>query len=321
MKTLVTGGAGFIGSHVVDELVRRDAEVIVYDDLSTGFRRHLTPALESGRVELTVGDILDEVALTKAMEGCSTVFHLAANADVRGGPENTRIDLDRNIIGTYTVLESMKRVGADTIVFTSSAAVYGEPDLFPTPESYAPLQTSVYGASKLAAEAYTQAYAEYFGMRALTFRFVSWIGERYSHGVVFDFMNKLRNNPAELEILGDGNQTKSYLHVEDGVRGIFLALDRITERKSVINLGHEEFVTVAHVADMICDEVGLSGVSYRYTGGERGWVGDSPVVHLDISKIKSVGFRPRVSIEEGVRRTVRYLTRNRWLLDSRGGAR
>jgi UDP-glucose 4-epimerase len=317
-KVLVTGGAGFIGSHLVEELVRRGHQVVVYDNLSTGFLRHLDPAINSGRVQFIQGDILDASKLTAAMNGASAVFHLAANADVRGGMTNTRVDLEQNIIGTHRVLEAMRTVGATEIVFTSSATVYGEPNRFPTPEDYAPLQTSLYGASKLAAEALIQAYGEYFGIRSLAFRFVSWIGERYSHGVVYDFVTKLRNNPSELEILGDGRQKKSYLHVEDGVRGIFLALEGITERKNVVNLGHVEHMSVTDLANIVCEEMGLKNVSYRYTGGTRGWLGDSPFVHLDISKISQAGFRPLISIEEGIRRTVRYLLDNTWLLDARG---
>ncbi|MGO9569764.1 MAG: NAD-dependent epimerase/dehydratase family protein [Desulfomonilaceae bacterium] len=317
MKALVTGGAGFIGSHIVDELIRRNNEVIVFDNFCTGFRQHLEPALSEGRIRLVEGDILGGSALAEAMEGVTTVFHLAANADVRGGKLDRNVDLQQNVIGTYRVLEAMKAAGANEIVFTSSATVYGEPDRFPTPEDYAPLQTSLYGASKLAAEAVIQAYGEYFGIQSYVFRFVSWIGERYSHGVIFDFVNKLRAKPGELEILGDGRQQKSYLHVEDGIRGIFLALEKMTAQKNVINLGHVEYINVKDLAQIVCQELGLSNVAYRYTGGSRGWVGDSPFVHLDISKLQSVGFLPRIGIEEGVRRTVRYLLSNPWILELR----
>ena len=317
MKVFVTGGAGFIGSHIVDELISRNHEVVVYDNLSTGYECHMTSVLSSGRVRLVVGDILDYGNLSRAMEGSDLVFHLAANADVRGGKSNTKVDLQQNIIGTHNVLECLRLHGIGEIVFTSSATVYGEPEIFPTPETYAPLQTSLYGASKLAAESIIQAYCEYFGIRSYMFRFVSWIGERYSHGVVFDFINKLRQKPCELEILGDGNQRKSYLHVEDGVRGIFLALENIQESKNVINLGHEDFMNVKRLASIVIEEMGLKDVRFRYTGGQRGWLGDSPFVHLDITKIRSAGFRPLVPIEDGIRRTVRYLLANEWLLGSR----
>jgi UDP-glucose 4-epimerase len=317
MKVLVTGGAGFIGSHLVDELVRRDHHVVVFDNLTTGFETHLKESLRSGRAEFVRGDILDAERLAEAMEGANSVFHLAANADVRGGKADREVDLQQNIIGAHRVMEAMVRTGATNIVFTSSATVYGEPERFPTPESYAPLQTSLYGASKLAAEAMIQAYSEYFGITSHVFRFVSWIGERYSHGVVFDFINKLRSNPRELEILGDGNQKKSYLHVEDGVRGIFEAIEGLKDLKNVVNLGHEDYMNVTDLAEIVCEEMGLKHVSFRYTGGTRGWIGDSPFVHLDISKIRSIGFVPSVKIEEGIRRTARYLLENPWLLDAR----
>jgi UDP-glucose 4-epimerase len=317
MKALVTGGAGFIGSHVVDELVRRNHDVVVYDNFSSGFRGHLDHAVGSGRATVVEGDILDHPKLTAAMDGASTVFHLAANADVRGGMVNTRVDLDQNIIGTHSVLEAMRTVKATAIVFTSSATVYGEPDRFPTPEDCPCLQTSLYGASKLAAEAMIQAYSEYFGIRSHAFRFVSWIGERYSHGVVYDFINKLLRNPRELEILGDGNQKKSYLHVEDGIRGIFMALDKLQEPKNVLNLGHVQYMNVKDVARVVCEEMGLKDVSYRFTGGVRGWLGDSPLVLLDIARMQRIGFEPLIGIEDGLRRTARYLLDNRWLLDSR----
>ncbi len=317
MRTLVTGGAGFIGSHLVDELVRRDNQVIVYDNLSSGFKRHLETLLSNNRITLVEGELLDEERLNAAMKGADTVFHLAANADVRGGKSNTRVDLEQNIIGTHRVLEAMRINGASRIVFTSSATVYGEPDVFPTPESYAPIQTSIYGASKLSAEAMIQAYGEYFGIKSFSFRFVSWIGERYSHGVVFDFIKKLQKNPSELEILGDGNQKKSYLHVEDGVKAIFMAMDNMPDLKNVVNLGHSDYLNVVDLADIVVQEMGLKKVDYRFTGGVRGWLGDSPFVHLDISKIRSAGFEPQVSIEDGIRRTVRYLLANEWLLNNR----
>jgi len=220
-------------------------------------------------------------------------------------------------LGSHSVLEAMRVQSVKEIVFTSSATVYGEPGRFPTPEDQPLIQTSLYGASKLAAEALIQAYGEYFGIRSWCFRFVSWIGERYSHGVVRDFVQKLIRNPKELEILGDGEQRKSYLHVADGVRGIFSAMENLKGRKNVLNLGHVEFMNVKDLANLVCEEMGLRDVAYRFSGGPRGWLGDSPLVLLDISKIQETGFQPQISIEEGIRRTVRYLLENRWLLEAR----
>jgi UDP-glucose 4-epimerase len=316
-RVLVSGGAGFIGSHVVDRLVAIGSEVVVYDNFSTGRQEYVSHHAGNPSVTIATGDVLDSDRLGDAMRGCTAVFHFQANADVRGGMANTRVDLEQNTIATWNVLEAMRACNAKLIAFASSATVYGEPEAFPTPESYAPLQTSLYGASKLSCEAMIQAYGEYFGIRSFCFRFVSWIGERYSHGVIFDFIKKLRDRPDELEILGDGSQTKSYLDVEDGVSGIFTAIERSRAAKNVFNLGHDEFMNVKDLAAIVIEEMGLREVRFRFTGGPRGWLGDSPVVHLDTASIKQLGWTARIPIEGGVRRTVRYLRSNPSLL-SRG---
>jgi UDP-glucose 4-epimerase len=316
-KALVTGGAGFIGSHVVDRLVRDGCQVVVYDNFSTGRMEYLQGHQAAKAIEVVEGDVLDQSALHAAMKGCDAVFHFQAHADVREGLRNTSIDLTQNLLTTHAVLDGMREHGIKTIVFASSATVYGEPTTFPTPESYAPTQTSLYGASKLACEALIQAFGEYFGIRSFCFRFVSWIGTRYSHGVIFDFVRKLTRDPSRLEILGDGTQTKSYLEVSDGIAGIFMALAKRDEPKNVLNLGHDEFLTVRQMAGIILDEMQLSGVELQFTGGVRGWLGDSPLVHLDTSAMKWIGWRPAVPIEAGVRQTVRFLLENRWLIEQR----
>lgn len=315
-KAFITGGAGFIGSHMVDELLSRGAEVIVYDNLSTG-RLDYLPKPENGLLTLVKGDVMDSGRLLVAMKGCDFVFHFQANADVRGGKQNTRIDLDQNVIATWNVLEAMRLNGVKQIAFSSSATVYGEPEIFPTPENYAPLQTSLYGASKYAGEALIQAYCEYFDMRCFIYRFVSWIGERYSHGVVFDLMKKLRHDSSRLPLLGDGTQQKSYLYVKDGVRGIMLAIENSQAQKNTYNLGHDYFVNVVEVVNVILDEMGLENVRLEFAGGKRGWVGDSPLVHLDTTRLKALGWKAEISIEEGIRRTVRFLSQNEQLLEER----
>lgn len=317
MKAFVTGGAGFIGSHVVDRLIQDGRSVTVFDNLSTGFEENLAAHAGSGLLTLHRGDVLDAAALTSAMEGHDILFHFQANADVRGGIKNTRADLEQNTIGTWNALEAARLAGVRTIVFASSATVYGEPEIFPTPEGCPLVQTSLYGASKLAGEAMLQAYAEYFGIRSIIFRFVSWIGPRYSHGVVFDFVKKLRANPRQLEILGDGKQVKSYLDVRDGVSGIFCAVDRFQGKKGIFNLGHDAFLNVLDLARIVTSELGLDGVEFVTSGGERGWLGDSPVVHLETSRIKELGWVPRISIEEGIRATTRFLMENPRLLEQR----
>jgi UDP-glucose 4-epimerase len=303
----VTGGAGFIGSHIVDRLAQIAASVTIYDNFSTGREQFISHHAENPKIRIVRADVLDGERIKKEMANCDFVFHFQANADVRGGIQRTQVDLEQNTIATWNVLEAMRINKVKHIVFASSATVYGEPDVFPTPESYAPLQTSLYGASKLACEAMIQAYSEYFGIRCFIFRFVSWIGERYSHGVIFDFVKKLRGNDQALEVLGDGKQRKSYLDVIDGVDGIFYAVKHAKELKNVFNLGHDDFMNVLALADVMVDELGLKRVRYLTTGGERGWLGDSPFVHLDTTKLKTLGWRPQVSIERGIRNTVRYL--------------
>jgi UDP-glucose 4-epimerase len=315
-RVLVTGGAGFIGSHIVDALLARGAEVVVYDNFCTGRAEYL-PSPAPRQLSAVRADVQDLAALEQAMKGCDFVFHWQANADVRGGRDQPRLDLEKNTLTTWNVLEAMRRVGVKHLAFASSSAVYGEPEVFPTPEDYPLVQTSLYGASKLAGEAMIQAFCEYYDMRCYLYRFVSWIGERYSHGVVFDFMRKLMQDPTRLQILGDGSQRKSYLYVKDGVAGILLGIEESTARKNIYNLGHHEYLDVVAVTRIVLDELGLKNVKLEFTGGCRGWVGDSPFVHLDTTRIRALGWQPETSIEEGLRRTVRFLDQNRHILRER----
>lgn len=304
MRILVTGGAGFIGSHVVDALLAQEHDVVVLDNFSTGHADFLPQ-----RNGLTVmrGDCLNLWSVRQAMRGCNTVFHLQANADVRGGKDNTGRDLDQNVSTTWNVLEAMRLDGGVRgIIFASSAVVYGEPDVFPTPETYFGKQTSLYGATKLACEGMIQAYCGYFEWFYNIFRFVSWVGERYTHGVIFDFVKQLTQTSNYLEVLGDGLQEKSYLYVGDGVRGIIDTL-RSASRQSIWNLGHDDTMLVRDLANIVIDEMGLTDVAVSFGKAKRGWIGDSPMVKLDTSRIKLTGWQPEVSIEEGIRRTVRYL--------------
>lgn len=316
-KALVTGGAGFIGSHIVDRLVRQGASITVYDNFSTGQEEFIAHHSANPRVRVVRADVLDLATLSSEMAGHDFVFHMQANADVRGGMLNTRVDLEQNTLATWNVMEAMRINRIPRMVFASSAVIYGEPTVFPTPESYMPTQTALYGASKLAGEAIIQAFSEYFDITCHIFRLVSWIGERYTHGVIFDFLAKLARNREELEVLGDGKQCKSYLDVTDGVNGIFYAIESAKERKNVFNLGHDQHMNVLQLADILVDELGLGKVRYRTTGGSRGWVGDAPFVHLDTAKLKALGWRPEVSIEQGIRNTVRYLKQHPELFENR----
>lgn len=317
MKCFVTGGAGFIGSHLVDRLLRDGHHVLGYDNFSTGHRRFLDSAAGSDRFTLIEGDILDLERLTAAMQGCDAVFHFAANADVRFGTEHPRRDLDQNTIGTFTVLEAMRSGGVRRIAFASTGSVYGEPQVFPTPETAPfPVQTSLYAASKLAGEGLIQAYCEGFGFQGFIFRFVSILGERYSHGHVFDFYRSLRNNPGELCVLGNGLQRKSYLYVQDCIDAMLIAVARADEKVNVFNLGSDEYVRVNDSIGWITSHLGMNP-RRTYSGGERGWIGDSPFIFLDTTRIRALGWSPKLTIQQGIINTLDYLRANPWLLESR----
>jgi UDP-glucose 4-epimerase len=317
MNALVTGGAGFIGSNLVDRLLSEGHRVTAFDNFSTGQDRFLEAASKHPNFTLVRGDMLDESALRDAMRDKTIVFHLAANADVRFGTQHPRRDLEQNTIATYNVLEAMRSAGCRRIVFSSTGSIYGEPEVFPTPEDAPfPVQTSLYGASKLAGEGLLQAYAAGFEFQVYIFRFVSILGERYSHGHVFDFYRKLLANPREIEVLGDGRQRKSYLYVHDCIDAIFTVLNRAKEQVNIYNIGAEEYCEVNDSLGWICEAMGVSPQRH-YTGGQRGWIGDSPFIFLDTAKIRSLGWRPKLTIRQGVLKTLEYLRANEWLLARR----
>jgi len=317
MRCLVTGGAGFVGSSLVDRLLSEGHTVTAYDNLSTGKKAFLDFAEQSPRFRLCVGDMLDELTLTEALSGSEIVFHLAANADVRFGLDHPRKDLEQNTLATFNLLEAMRKTGVRRIAFSSTGSIYGEPATFPTPESTAfPVQTSLYGASKLAGESLIQAYCEGYGFTGYIFRFVSILGDRYSHGHVFDFYKNLRQDPNRLQVLGNGLQRKSYLHVQDCIDAIFLAVKQSESKVYIYNLGTDEYCNVNQSIGWICGHLGIDP-ALTYTGGERGWVGDSPFIFLDCSKIRAQGWKPKYSIREGIISTLKYLQANTWLLDSR----
>ncbi len=318
MKYFVTGGAGFIGSNMVDRLLSEpENEVVAYDNFSTGRREFLEDALKNDRFTLVEGDTLDLDAMTKAMKGCEFVFHFAANADVRMGCEHPKKDLEQNTIATFNVLEAMRANGIKRIGFSSTGSVYGEAEVIPTPEDAPfPIQTSLYGASKLACEGLLAAYAEGFGYTAYIFRFVSILGERYTHGHVFDFCKKLKDDPNHLHILGDGHQKKSYLYVKDCMEAILTVVRNAKEKVNIYNLGTDEYVEVNDSVRFICGKLGVKP-EFTYAGGERGWIGDNPFIYLDTKKVRSLGWTPKATIEDGVVKTVEYLMANQWVFEAR----
>lgn len=318
MKIFVTGAAGFIGSTLVDRLLADQHVVVGYDNLSTGQPRFLEQANRVDRFRLIQGDLLDLDALSTACEGCEFVFHLAANADVRFGTEHPRKDLEQNTIATHNVLEAMRRNGIRRIAFSSTGSVYGEAAVIPTPEDAPfPIQTSLYGASKLAGEGLIAAYAEGFGMQAIIFRFVSILGERYTHGHVFDFYAQLHRNPTELKVLGNGHQRKSYLHVQDCISAMLTAIEAAKDKVQIYNLGADEYCEVLDSIGWITEHLGLSP-RLVFSGGERGWIGDNPFIFLDTHKIRALGWKQRYSIKEGVVATLDFIRQNTWLLEARG---
>ena len=301
-EVIVTGGAGFIGANIVKSLLRKGFKVHIFDNLSTGNIDNI-PLNKVKFYNLDLKKNWDSWPKIKA----SCIYHFAANADVRGGIKDHNIDFNENLLVTKNVCDFSIKNKISNFVFASSATVYGEPDIFPTPEKFISRQTSLYGASKISCESFIQAYSNYGYFKSTIFRFVSWIGYGYSHGVIYDFVKKLLNNNSKLEILGDGKQVKSYLDVRDGVDGVINISKLHNNNSLVFNLGHFETMNVKDLADIVCDEMNLKDVKYQYSGGVRGWIGDSPLVHLDTKMAEEFGWKPKISIEESIRDTVRYL--------------
>lgn len=313
-RVCITGGAGFIGSNLADRLADRGVEVVIVDDFSTGRREFVADVAALAGVRVIDGDVLDRATLEEAVEGCDWVFHLQANADLRGGLEHPRRDLEQNTLATANVLEAMRAQDVRQIVFSSTGSVYGEPLVFPTPEDAPfPVQTSLYAASKLAGEGLIEAYATGFGFTGVICRFVSVLGERYTHGHVFDFYRALKRDPSRLRVLGDGHQEKSYLYVQDCVAALLAAARRHDDDPGahIYNLGTEETLVVDDSVALIAEHLELSP-QIEYTGGRRGWVGDSPLIRLDTTRIRSLGWRPRLTIEQALIRTLQWFDANEY---------
>lgn len=316
-QMFVTGCAGFIGSNLVDRLLAIGHKVRGIDNFSSGQEQFLARARGNERFSLIRGDVLDPALLRESMRGCDVVFHLAANADVRFGTEQPRKDLEQNTVATYNVLEAMRATGVKHIAFSSTGSVYGEAAVIPTPEDAPfPIQTSLYGASKLAGEGSIAAYCEGFGFRSCIFRFVSILGERYTHGHVFDFYKQLKADPTQLRVLGNGKQRKSYLYVQDCIDAILLAMDRAGDKVSIFNLGVDAYCEVNDSIAWICEVLGVRP-RIEYSGGDRGWIGDNPFVFLDAAKMRALGWSPKLGIREGVVNTVEFLKANEWVFEVR----
>ncbi len=309
---LVTGGAGFIGSHLVEALLA-DNHVTVLDNFSSGKREFLALHHNNPNFRLIEADLLLPKALEEALDGVDMVFHLAANPDVKLGAQNTHVHLEQNLLATYNLLEAMRRCDVKKIAFTSTSTVYGEATEIPTPEDYGPLlPISLYGASKLASEALISSYCHTFEMQSWIYRFANIVGERGTHGVLVDFIRKLRENPVELEILGSGKQKKSYLEVKDCVRAMLHCVEHSNGQINVFNIGSEDCVDVTEIANIVSRQMGLTDVLYRFTGGMdgRGWKGDVKVMQLSIEKIKKLGWKPQGGSVQAVETAVRALLKD-----------
>lgn len=310
---LVTGCAGFIGSHLVDYLLKKKYRVIGLDNFSTGNQFFLKNALNKKNFKLIKIDLLND-KIERYFKNIDTVYHLAANADVRYGLNHRKKDINQNIIVTYKILEAMKSHNVKKIMFSSTGSVYGETEQIPTKEvAPFPIQTSLYGASKVAAESIISAYCEGYNIKSYIFRFVSILGERYTHGHVFDFVKKLKKDPNKLEVLGDGNQKKSYLNVNDCIQAIYISMKFFKKKINIINLGTNNYFEVKNSVKHICKILNLKP-KVIYKGGARGWIGDNPFILLDTKKIRKSGWKPKYSIQKSIKITTKYLMKNSWLL-------
>ena len=304
---LVTGGAGFIGSSLTNKLVATGKKVTVYDNLCTGKKEHIEHHLDNDNFEFIEADLLNKEELDKIMQGKDFVFHLAANADIPYGTKHPGHDFEQNTVVTLNVLEAMRKHNVKKIAFSSTSACFGTSTEMPTTETYGPaFPESLYGASKLACEGFITSYCTLFGMQAWLFRFANIIGPNVTHGILADFALKLKNNPEELEVLGDGTQVKSYLHVNDCVDAMIFAIDNTSEKFALFNLGSDDQITVKEITDIVIQELAPNAKA-RYTGGDRGWKGDVPKMFLDNSKIKSLGWKPKYNSKDAVLESVKSL--------------
>ncbi|MDH7477947.1 MAG: NAD-dependent epimerase/dehydratase family protein [Candidatus Bathyarchaeota archaeon] len=315
-KIFITGGAGFIGSHLVDRLCKEEKEVVVFDNLSSGKLENIKQWLKKSNFKFVREDLLKPAGILKPLSECETIFHLAANPEVRVGTADPKVHYEQNIVATFNLLEVVRKVGCvKNFIFASSSTVYGDAEKIPTPEDYAPLKPiSIYGASKLASEALITAYAYTYGFDAIIYRLANIIGPRSQHGVIYDFVNKLSMDSKKLEILGDGTQRKSYLYIDDCIDAILTGVNHSHNRVEIYNVGSEDQVNVKEIADIVSQEMGLKDVKYVYTGGVdggRGWKGDVKVMLLSIEKIKSLGWKLKLNSHQAVRKTVKAILRER----------
>jgi len=311
MKYFITGGAGFIGSCVVDRVIGKN-EVTVFDNLSSGKEEHVSHHLGNKNFKFIKADLLDFDRVVEEMKGHDTVWHIAANPDIRKGTESSRYDLEQNTLVTYNVLEAARRNDIKSVVFSSTSTIYGPAKVIPTPEDYGPcLPISLYGASKLACEGLVSAYSSLYGIRAWIFRFANIIGKRSTHGILPDLVDKLNKDFSRLEVLGDGNQRKSYLLVEETVDGMFFGFEKAKDQLNYFNLGSSDQITVKKIVDILVEEANLKDTKIVYTGGEAGWKGDVPRFLLSPDKMAKLGWIAKHGSEEAVRIATKLVVKER----------
>jgi UDP-glucose 4-epimerase len=315
-RVFITGGAGFIGSHLVDRLCEGRVDIVVFDNLSSGRLENVERWLNAPNFKFVLGDLLSDFEkILNSLKDCETVFHFAANPEVKIGFENPKIHYEQNVTATFNLLEAIRKTeSVETIVFTSTSTVYGDAEEIPTPEDYGPLKPiSIYGASKLASEALIASYTYNYGFKAVIYRLANVVGSRARHGVVYDFIRKLLNNPKRLEILGDGTQRKSYLHVEDCIDAILFGLSVARERVGIFNVGSEDQISVKEIADIVCMKMGLKNVQYTFTGGVnggRGWKGDVKFMQLNINKLKKFGWKPKLNSRQAIEKAAEEMLKD-----------
>ncbi len=310
MKYLVTGGAGFIGSHIVDKLLSEGHKVRIYDNFSTGRMLFIKHNLEKRNFELVKADLSNIKKLNRAMEDINFVFHLAAHADVKSGITDHSIDHQQNLEVTQNVLEAMAKYKVKKIAFSSTSSVYGDAKVHPTPEESSFQPTSLYGATKAACESYISAYTTYYDMQSFLFRFVSFLGPRYTHGIIIDVLKKLKHNQHSLELLSDGSPKKSSLSVTDGVEAMFKIINQPKDKINIYNIGHKEIITVSEIVDTILLTLNLTSIKKVWLGKDSNWKGDNEFVLLSIKKLKNLGWKPKKSIKQAITETVTYLQDN-----------
>ncbi len=309
MKYFITGGAGFIGSSMTSKLLKDPKnKLTIFDNFCSGKMAYLESYTSDPRFNIKRGDLLDLEAIKSAIKDHGFVFHFAANPDIAKAMTETDLDLKQTVIATFNLLEAMRLSGINKIAYSSGSGVYGDVGEIQTPENFGPLlPTSMYGASKLGAEGLISAFCNMFDMQSWIFRFANVVGKNQTHGVGFDFINKLRKNSSKLTILGDGSQSKSYIHISDILDAMLLIISKTNEKVNVYNVATDDYITVNEIAQIVTEEMNLKNVKFEYTGGNRGWKGDVPVVRFNLKKIHNLGWKAKYSSKEAIRKSIKEM--------------